>query len=589
MFGSPAFLVQPSGLAYSHQWIVLQREILSKKDAQKRMDMSSLFDLPDGLEVTSTEVVDTVLTVHVVATAKSSTCPLCSQSATRVRSCYTRLVADVPCAGRRVQWLLHVRKFRCETAACPRQIFTERLALFLRPWARMTTRLSQTIEAVGLATSGELGARFSTHLGIATSPTTILRRTMALPTHPPEHVSLLGIDDWSFRRGRKFGTILVDLRTHEIIDLLPDRTTETAAAWMQAHPEIDIVSRDRGGDYAAAARKGAPQARQVADRFHLAQNLTDRIETILARCLADLRKASRQRSLSPWESEQEADCEEQRQPLDVWQPTQHHQENSAHIARQAERSERYQQLVELRNHGLTLKEMARRLGMGERTIRYWFTRGIPYEKPQHRRKRRSAFDPYASYVVEQWNQGRRNGQELWREITALGYKGGSRSVYRFLEALREAPAPLRGKAERSRAVPESPIQQFCAREAVWLFVRDPCDLEKNEQEELTALRQASPTAETLYELAQAFMHMIRHLEGERLDAWLSHVRASHIPELQGLVRSIERDKAAVLAGLTLPHNNGVVEGKVNKLKLIKRMMFGRAGFPLLRQRVLHAL
>ena len=111
----------------------------------------------------------------------------------------------------RVHLLLHVRKFRCETAECPRQIFTERLAPFLEPWARMTTRFSQTIEAVGLATSGELGARFSTHLGIATSPTTILRRTMALPAHPPEHVSLLGIEDWSFRRGRKFGTILVDL------------------------------------------------------------------------------------------------------------------------------------------------------------------------------------------------------------------------------------------------------------------------------------------------------------------------------------------------------------------------------------------
>ena len=589
LMGSPALLVQPSGLSYPHRWIVLQGEILSKKDAQKRMDMSSLFDLPDGLEVTSMAVVDTVLTVHVVATAKSSTCPLCAQPARRVRSCYTRLVADVPCAGRRVQLFLHVRKFRCETAACPRQIFTERLALFLRPWARMTTRLSQTIEAVGLATSGELGARFSTHLGIATSPTTILRRTMALPTHPHEQVSLLGIDDWSFRRGRKFGTILVDLLTHEIIDLLPDRTTETAAAWMQAHPEIDIVSRDRGGDYAAAARLGAPQARQVADRFHLAQNLTDRIETILARCRAEIRKASQQRTHLAWQGEQDQDREEQRQPLDEWQPGQHRQENSAHVARLAERSDRYQQLIELRDQGLTLKEMARRLEMGERTVRYWFTRGIPYEKPQHRRKRRSAFDPYASYVAEQWNQGRRNGLQLWREIAVQGYKGGSRRVYRFLESLRETPAPLRGKAARSQAVPESPAQQFSAREAVWLFVRDPCDLEKNEQEELTALRQASPTAETLYGLAQAFMHMLRHLEGERLDEWLSRVRASRIPELQGLVHSIERDKAAVLAGLTLSHSNGIVEGKVNKLKLIKRMMFGRAGFALLRQRVLHAL
>jgi len=563
--------------------------MILEKDAQMQREVSSLLALPDGLEVTSTTIAETVLTIDIVATAKSSLCPLCAQAATRVRSYYTRLVADVPCAGRQVQLILHVRKFRCETVECPRQIFTERLAPFLKPWARMTSRLSQAIEAIGLATCGELGARFAPHLGIQTSPTTILRRTMALPTHPPERVSLLGIDDWSFRRGRKFGTILVDLATHEIIDLLPDRTTETAKVWMQAHPEIDLVSRDRGGDYAAAARLGAPQARQVADRFHLAQNLTDRIEVILARCWAEIRKASQQQVPSSSKGEQEGDREEQRQTLDDWPPTQHHQENSAHVARLAERSDRYQQLVELRNQGLTLKEIARRLGMGERTVRYWFTRGIPYEKPQHRRKRRSSFDPYACYVVEQWNQGRRNGQELWREITAQGYKGGSTMLYRFLAALRETPAPPRGKAQRSQAVPESPVQQFSAREAVWLFVRDPCDLEKNEQEALTALRQASPTAETLYGLAQEFMYMIRHLEGDRLDEWLSRVRATHLPELQGLVQSIERDKAAVYAGLTLPHNNGVVEGKVNKLKLIKRMMYGRAGFALLRQRVLHAL
>ena len=193
------------------------------------------------------------------------------------------------------------------------------------------------------------------------------------------------------------------------------------------------------------------------------------------------------------------------------------------------------------------------------------------------------------YVEERFRQGCRNGQELWHEITAQGYKGSCRTVYRFLEALRENASSIKGKADRSQRVPESSIQQFSAQEAVWLFVRDPCDLEKKEQEELTAIRQASPTTETLYGLAQEFMHMIRHLKGERLDDWLALVKASQIPELQSLVRSIKKDKAAVLAGLTLQHNNGVVEGKVNKLKLIQRMMFGRAGFPLLRQRVLHFL
>jgi transposase len=208
-----------------------------------------------------------------------------------IRSSYTRHVADVPYAGRQVHLILRVRKFR-DTRDCPRRVFAERLTPFIEPWARMTKRLNQTIEAIGLATSGELGSRFAPRLGIVTSPTTILRRTMALPTQRSEQVSLLGIDDWSFRRGRRFGTILVNLATHEIIDLLSDRETETAQAWMQAHPEIDVVSRDRGEDYATAARKGAPQARQVADRYHLTDNLRDFVEEILARCRTEIGQAS---------------------------------------------------------------------------------------------------------------------------------------------------------------------------------------------------------------------------------------------------------------------------------------------------------
>jgi len=233
------------------------------------MDFSSLFALPDGLEVAETSVTGPVLILSLVATAPTALCPLCGQASQHRRSSYTRHVADVPSAGRQVQLVLRVRKFRCDTTDCPRRIFAERLTPFIEPWARMTTRLSQTIEAIGLATSGELGSRFAPRLGIVTSPTTILRRTMSLPTQRSEAVSQLGIDDWSFRRGRRFGTILVNLATHKIIDLLPDRETGTAQAWMQAHPEIEVVSRDRGEEYAVAARKGAPQARQVADRYHL--------------------------------------------------------------------------------------------------------------------------------------------------------------------------------------------------------------------------------------------------------------------------------------------------------------------------------
>jgi transposase len=389
------------------------------------------------------------------------------------------------------------------------------------------------------------------------------------------------------RRGRKFGTILVDLTTHAIIDLLPDRSAETSAAWMRAHSEIEIVSRDRGEDYATAARTGAPQAIQTADRFHLAKNLTEIVEEILARCRAEICQASKGTSAAP--EPQAGGNQEQSMSNDVPSPAPDPLAGTAHLAHHAERADRYQQIIEPQKEGLTSKEIARRMGMAERTIRRWMERGIPYEKAELRRKQRNRFDPYLSYIIERWNQGERNGQHLFQELQAQGYKGGAGTLYRFLRSLQGYSASPQARAERAQTVPEVPLQQFSAQKAVWLFMRRPTDLDETEYTELAAIRQASPTADTVYDLVQEFMQMLRQRKGEQLDAWLERVRTSQVRELQRMVRSIERDKAAVLAGLTLPYSNGVVEGSVNKLKFLKRVGFGRAGFALLRQRVLHAL
>ncbi len=359
---------------------------------------------------------------------------------------------------------------------------------------------------------------------------------------------------------------------------MPDRSTETSAAWMRKHPEIKVVSRDRGEEYAAAARLGAPQARQVSDRFHLVKNLSEIVETVLARCLTEIRRASR-----PDHPPDESHATEL--PLlsmEQWRPRPEHSAEQASLAYQTERYERYQQVLALRAQRLTSKEIARQLGMKERTVRHWLQQGGISPEAKRYRKRKSSFDPYAPYVLERWKQGERNGLQLHREIAAQGYRGSARMIYRYLDAL-----------QQKRANPDdiafAPLQQLTSREAVWLFLRAPAELEKAEQDDLTTLCQASETAQTLYQLVQDFLHMVHHREGGRLDEWLERATASHLPELQRLVRSIHKDKAAVQAGLTLIYSNGVVEGKVNKLKLIKRMGFGRAGFALLRQRVLHAL
>jgi transposase len=532
------------------------------------MSSSPFLPLPTGLEIVTIETVDDQLQVHVVSTKERACCPLCFCPSERRHSHYTRVVADLPCAGFRVQLVLHVRKFFCDSAHCPRKIFTERLPAFVEPWARMTVRLRQALEALGTATCGEVGARLSGRLALPTSPTTLLRRIMALPTEAAGVVRQVGIDDFAFRRGRTYGTVLVDLVRHQVIDLLPDRKAETAKVWLQAHPEIDVVSRDRGGDYASAASQGAPQAAQSADRFHLVKNLTEAVEKALANCRAELQRDMKRANPPDLPAAEES-------PRSL--VTADGQPYSAH---QAERYERYQQVVALREQGMKTKEIAKRVGLGVRTIQRWVSEGAYVETHYHHRHR-SRFDAYEAYVKQRWEEGCQNIQQIWREIKAQGYPHSDRALRAHLE-------PLCAK-EQAEFPEASCLDHFSAKKAMWLFIRRFKDLKEEEREELASIRQASETAETIYQLVQEFLQMVRKLEGERLDAWLTAVAASRIEDLQRFATGLERDKAAVFMGLTHSHNNGQTEGQVTRIKLIKRMMYGRAGFALLRQRVLHTM
>lgn len=318
----------------------------------------------------------------------------------------------------------------------------------------MTTRLCQVVQSIGLATGGMPGVRLADRLGIHTSWMTILRRIMALPTQAVEQVTQLGIDDFSFRRGRKFGTILVDMQSRQVIDLLPDRTAETVAIWFRDHPEITLVSRDRGTDYAQATKLAAPQAIQVADRFHLCKNLSELAERVLARCRTEIRQA--------YTSEHQGECKEEVQTpeteSDEWRPRYTRSVEQVPVTYHAERYDRYQHMLALQAQHCTNKQIAQQLGMAERTVRHWFHDGIP-EEVQRYKKHESCFDPYASSVLKLWDEGHRNGLQIFEEIHAQGYKGSSRTVHRYLAAL-ERKRPLLSE------ITTTPLQKFRSREAV---------------------------------------------------------------------------------------------------------------------------
>ncbi len=228
---------------------------------EERETLAAVFLLPESRVVEAVYPTTSRLTLQISCTRKSASCPLCQQPSERIHGKYGRTVADVPCAGRLVTLALTVRKFVCSTRDCPRRIFTERLPELVQSYARMTNRLAEALEALGFATCGQVGERFAPKLGMAVSGPTLLRRMRSCSYTPAASVSVLGIDAWAWKKGATYRTILVDLESHKPIDLLPDRTAQTAEAWLRMHPEVTLVSRDRAGDYAAAARKGAPQAR----------------------------------------------------------------------------------------------------------------------------------------------------------------------------------------------------------------------------------------------------------------------------------------------------------------------------------------
>ena len=544
--------------------------------------------LPDLSDLIIEQVdVTNVVTISVRAASPTASCPCCGNVCQRVHSHYTRTLRDLPASGRRVHLLMQVRRFFCEEDTCVRKIFAERFPALTLPRAKFTLRLQEALQEMGFELGGEAGARLGKKLSYPGSPDTILRLVKRAELPAASSPRVVGLDDWSWKRRLRYGTLICDLESHQPIDVLLDRSVETVSDWFQKHPSVEVVSWDRSSEYAAAIRKGAPQALEVADRWHLTKNLVESLQTLLARCRAEIRRGLQEPSILEQETkETEPTLEEEKRPA------RSRQEEAARLARRAQKLDRYEQVLELYEQGLTAAEIGSRIGIAGRTVQRWLAHGS-FPEARRRRRRPSLIDPYECSVLRWWQQGNRNGLQLYRELRAQGYKGSSKALYRYLARLRTphrhaSGLPPSQPQRRKRELAEpAPLDNFSAQRATWLFLRQPEERDETQQAELALIRQASPSAETAYRLAQAFMHMIREQTGYQLDAWLSEAEASRLPEFQSFAKGIHQDKAAVLAGLTLPWSNGPLEGHINRLKLIKRSMYGRAKLPLLRQRVLH--
>jgi transposase len=534
------------------------------------------FLLPDAtaLVLDQVQLTPESITVTVRTTAAAANCPQCQHDSSRVHSRYRRTLSDVPCTGLTLCLKLRIRRFFCQQSDCSHRIFTERLPTVVAPYARRTRRLSDALRLIGLALGGEAGARMTAQLGMRTSPDTLLRtvrRSTGAETVTPR---VLGVDDWSYKRGQRFGTILCDLERHRVVDLLPDRSAESLAAWLRAHPGVEMISRDRSSLYAEGAREGAPAAVQVADRWHLMKNLTEALERILQRHHTELRQAQQQISIAtvripPTAAGQPAPTLDTPIALPKRQD-----ETRQH--RRDRRLARYEEVIALHQEGCSQREIARRLGLGQRTVRRWVqARGFP-EQPG--RRRRSRLDRFRPYLEQRWQEGVHNVARLWRELQKQGFTGGYSTVKDWFCRHRQSlPATALSPSTGKQSAPPSP------RQAAWWVLREVADRTTEQQAFVEQLNRQAPVLANVGAQGRAFLDLMRHRQEEQLTPWMERAEAG---PLRFFVERLRQDEDAVRAALRLPWSNGQVEGQVHRLKLLKRQMYGRAKFDLLRLRVL---
>ncbi len=511
----------------------------------------------------------------VVATARpTACCPACQQPSTRVHSHYVRSLADLPWSGATVRLHLHTRRFFCSSQTCSRRIFTERLPKTAARYARRTTRLNEALQSVGLALGGEAGARLAARLGMAVSGDTLLRRIRQFTVADEPTPRVLGVDDWAWKRGHRYGTILVDLERQRVVDLLPDRQAETLASWLQQHPGVEVISRDRAGAYADGARRGAPQARQVADRWHLLANLSESVREWLERHRSFLPQA-----MPPTPTRQP----EAAVPVGGALPKQKGKNRWQRLAeqRRAYRLARYQQVHQLREQGHSERAIARQLRISRKVVRR-FLAAPAFPERTARSPRVTLLSPYYEYLRRRWTEGCHNAAQLLREISQQGYRGKRSIVNHLIAKWRrtENPPPVSLLVDHLLGTPSPRLAA--------LLLLQPAEKRTNEQQSfidrLVRLDEVGPVAE----LARQFVQIIRERQSEELDGWIERAKNSAAPELRRFAAGLKRDEAAVRAALEEPWSNGPVEGQIHRLKLIKRQMYGRGKLDLLRARLQHA-
>jgi transposase len=515
-----------------------------------------------GVAVEMTAVSGDTVRCWVRSRSAGACCPGCGSWSEKVHDTYGRRLADGGIGGRRLVLHLRSRRLACQDPRCVKRTFAEQPQGLAEPRARKTPGLSRMLLAMAAALGGRPGSRLAREvLAAEVSRHLLIRLVMAVPDPPAGLVRVLGVDDFSLRKGRSYATVLVDMEAGVPVDVLPDREAATLEAWLRDHPGAQVICRDRAGAYAGAARDAAPGAVQVADRWHLWHNLCEHARDAVARhrdCLAGRCSCGNPEDQAEREERERAEAAAALEPAAL---------GAVIRARHAE-------VARLRAAGLDLPAAAAKLRLSRQvTGQYW--RAGSADALLGQLCPAPGLDPWKPWLRARWAAGNTRIRALHAAVTEAGYAGTYETVRRYLTPFR-------------LAAPPQPPAPPASRQVTGWITSPPDKLGGGQAEALTALTARCPRLAALRGHVAAFAKILTGREGsDALQAWLATAADDPaLPELASFAHGIRLDYDAVVNGLTLPWSSGLVEGLNTRTKLIKRQMYGRATFATLRKRIL---
>jgi transposase len=525
------------------------------------MEFASVLSLllPD-YQVTQTAFDQEQVTISASRIPAPALCPNCHLPSTRLHSYYTRSPQDLSLGSFRLQLNLTVRRMRCLNQECFHQTFAERMPDFLPLYAQRTLRQTQFLRKLVFEVNGEGAARICRHLHLSVSSDTLTRIVRKTDLPPIPDPRIIGSDDWAKHKGTQYGTLIVDLERRHPIAVLSDRTKDTVQQWLEEYPSIQMVSRDRYADYIEAIEQGSPNAIQITDRWHLLKNLSDALHRMFSVYGKELQEvANRLASIEPEKEAQEKPIP----PQDLPNQRISHQEKLLLEVKQ------------LAKAGYSNRQIAKMLPIHRETVAHY--------KAADRIPVRGGAKPYVAaryepYVLQRWHEGCHSSKQIYQEIRAMGYTGSLSSLYHLLIHL-----GMKANAPEQQLQP----RRLTARQAAWILTAPEAKLNDYQKRSRAELCAVYPEIAEASRLANGFVAMVKERQADQLAGWIEQAKNSSVPKLKTFAAGIADDFSAVLAALTYEWSNAQLEGQINRLKMIKRMMYGRAKLDLLRNRILY--